>query len=81
MKELKEYVKVFISPAYERIQGQWNWEIVELTIKYDWMVASEGRSVMRNFMPLNSIRAGAGRISFCLMLIVVIKHTQKKPEN
>lgn len=44
-----------------------------LTIKYDWMVASDGLSVMRNFMPLNSMRAGAGRISFCLMLIVVIK--------
>jgi hypothetical protein len=24
-------------------------------------------------MPLNSMRAGAGRMSFCLMLIVVIK--------
>lgn len=34
---------------------------------------SDGRSVIKNFIPLNSIRAGAGRISFCLMLIVVIK--------
>lgn len=46
---------------------------LKLTIKYDWIVASDGLSVMRNFMPLNSMRAGAGRISFCLMLIVVIK--------
>lgn len=38
---------------------------------YAWMVWSEGRSVIRNFIPLNSMRAGAGRMSFCLMLLLI----------
>lgn len=38
---------------------------------YVWMVWSDGRSVMRNFIPLNSIRAGAGRMSFCRMLLLI----------
>lgn len=35
-----------------------------------WMVWSLGRSVMRNFMFLYSISAGAGLISFTLMLLI-----------
>lgn len=35
-----------------------------------WMVWSLGRSVMRNFMFLNAISAGAGLISFTLMLLI-----------
>lgn len=44
---------------------------------YDWMLTSEGRSVMRNRMLLYSMSEGAGRMSFCFMLLMYTVHSRE----